>query len=302
MTVRSKITIGMLSFFVVGALCKNLNGNFDTKDLLAPTKSGSCWDIEQKECSLDVQDLLQQNFTYLGKGHQSFAFLSQDGNYVLKLFKPHYPNWETFLGTINFTYIPFAKWGYRMVASHSYTQRIKEDLTSYVNALCQFKKESCLEYIHLAKTTHLHTKIRFFDKMNIMRELDADSTCFLIQKKVTPIENTLKTLMQERKIDEARVLLQKLIYLLSKRLDLGFYKPTHKFHANFGCVGLEPVQLDVGRLVKKEDLERFDPKWKPDMQISLQKLRIWMEEHIPDLIPHVSDLLEGNRPPQEISC
>lgn len=32
----------------------------------------------------------QGPFTYLGRGLQSFAFVSEDGNYVLKIFNNHY--------------------------------------------------------------------------------------------------------------------------------------------------------------------------------------------------------------------
>jgi hypothetical protein len=281
-----------LCFLAVGYICKSLNGNFDTKDLLPPTPSHSIWDVSQEESMANIQTVLKQKFTFLGKGHQAFAFVSEDGNYVLKLFKPHYPHIETLGMSLNFTYIPFAKALYRLFAKEKYQTRIEEDLTSYVNALHKFKKESCLEYIHLAHTDHLHTQMQIFDKNGIIRKLDADSTCFLLQRKVTPLEDTLKKLLSENNIEQARLVTQKLIDLLSLRFSLGFYKPTHKFHANFGCVGLEPVQLDVGRLLSKEDLHLENSPWKPDMAISLKKLYIWMEGHVPALIPHVTDLLQ----------
>lgn len=293
MKLRSKILTSGLCFLLVGHICKTLNGNFDTKDLLSPTESGSIWDVSDENCSIDVSKLLDQKFTYLGKGHQAFAFASEDGKYVIKLFKPHYPHIETSKTSLNFTYIPFAKWIYRTWEQKKYQERIKEDLTSYVNALHSFKEESCLEYIHLAKTSHLHTKIKLFDKIKVLRELDADSTCFLIQRKVDPLEQTLQKLLDENRIDDAKIVIQKLTRLLSHRFSLGFYKPTHKFHANFGCVGLEPVQLDVGRLLSKEDLGIPNSPWKPDIQVSMKKLRIWMEGHVPALVPHVSDLLEA---------
>ncbi|MBS0605157.1 MAG: hypothetical protein JSS60_09020 [Verrucomicrobia bacterium] len=40
---------------------------------------------EQRE----VDRILTQKFTYLARGSQAFAFISEDGKYVLKLFKQH---------------------------------------------------------------------------------------------------------------------------------------------------------------------------------------------------------------------
>lgn len=35
----------------------------------------------------EVERILSQKFTYLARGSQAFAFISEDGKYILKLFK-----------------------------------------------------------------------------------------------------------------------------------------------------------------------------------------------------------------------
>src|SRR5215470_15903037 len=47
----------------------------------------------QEEANLHA--ILNQRFSYIGKGHQSYAFVSEDNQYVLKFFKFTYlkPSW-----------------------------------------------------------------------------------------------------------------------------------------------------------------------------------------------------------------
>ncbi|MES2198742.1 MAG: hypothetical protein V4489_01045, partial [Chlamydiota bacterium] len=275
MKLRYKILIGSVSFFAINLICKGLNGNFDVDDLIKPSKSGSAWDTSSEK-GFDINSLLKQKFHYLGKGHQAFAFTSEDGQYVLKLFKPHYPHIEFFGESFNFTYIPFSKWLYKSVAKEAFDKRLAADFTSYVNAYNSFKEESLVEYLHLSKTSDLKHPLQLFDKINILRNFDPNDTCFLIQKKVEPLQVTLKNLLKEDKIMDVRLVLEKLLNLLNRRVELGFYKPTHKFHANFGCVGLEPIQLDIGNLLTLKDLGLAEGTPTIDLATSVKKLKMWL--------------------------
>ena len=305
MKLRYKILIGSVSFFAINLICKGLNGNFDAEDLIKPSKKGSAWDTSFAK-DFDISSLLKQKFHYLGKGHQAFAFVSEDGQYVLKLFKPHYPHIEFFGESFNFTYIPFSKWLYKVVAKEAYDKRLQEDFTSYVNAYTTFKDESLVEYLHLAETSDLKEPLRLFDKINILREFDSNSTCFLIQKKVEPLQATLQNLLKEDKIGDVRIVLEKLLHLLVRRVDLGFYKPTHKFHANFGCIGLEPYQLDIGNLLTPKDLGLAEDTKTINLETSVKKLKLWLGEHIPSLNKEVDELVRekftpASEPQVEIS-
>src|SRR3989338_6008758 len=142
MTFKHKTVFCIAGFLAVSCLCKHLYDNFDTKDLMSPEKAGSSFDTSSYHTSLDIQAILSQKFSFLGKGHQAFAFVSEDGEYVLKLFKPHYPHIEFCNTSFNFTYIPFAKIFYRLFAKDSFQKHLQEDLTSYINAFSSFQKES----------------------------------------------------------------------------------------------------------------------------------------------------------------
>lgn len=283
---KHKKTVFTLSCLIAITLFSLTNrSSFVVRDLMLPTETGSCWDTSSMEKEFDAKAILSQKFRFLGKGHQAFAFVSEDGEYVLKLFKPHYPRFQLFGQAFNLTPIPFAKWIYRTLHSKEFQQGIQEDFISYINARTKFQKESLVDYLHLAKTSHLQTKLQIFDKKGSLHTLAADDTCFLLQRKVTPLLEFLQTKTKEGKKEEIKIVFQNLTNLLARRAELGFCKPTHKFHINFGCIGLEIFQLDIGRLMTAEDLQ-LDPTQYPSQTLenSKVKLKDWVLSYCPQLI------------------
>lgn len=280
---RYKILFIPVGFFTLNLLCKGLNGNFDPAELISPWPRNSIENFSFEEQSFPVESVLQQEFHYLGKGHQAFAFISEDGKYVLKLFKPHYPHWEIFGKSYNFTSLPFARFLYRVLNKEPFQKRIKEDFLSYVNAYRFFKEESLVEYLHPVRTQTLRTPVRLFDKIGVLRTFDPNTTCFLIQRTVKPLGEVLSDLQKQGNTEEIRSVMYRLLELLQKRIELRFYKPTHKFHANFGCVGLQPIQLDIGNLLTPEDLGLAEYSLPKDLTISIQKLKVWLSGHFPEL-------------------
>jgi len=289
MKFRYKFVVGAAVFFGLNLLCKGLTGNFDPDELVIPSPPGSKWDTSALEQNFPINTFLKQKFQYLGKGHQAFVFASEDGEYVVKLFKPHYPHIELFGKSFNFTTLPFSRWLYRTFLPNDFAQGKKRDLISYYNAKTIFQEESLTEYVHLTATSHITEKLRLFDKIHIARELDPNTTCFVIQKRVEPLNSVFTRLLKEGKSDEIRVIMQGLKKLLLRRAELGLYKPSHKFHVNFGCYGLTPVQLDIGNLVTPQDLDLDLPSM--DGQVSLQRLKAWADLRYPALSPFVDEIL-----------
>ncbi len=290
MRFHNKALICTTCFLALNWVCKTLNGHFDINDLVKPKERGSAWDVSSKETSFDHQSVLKQKFHFLAKGHQAFAFVSDDGKYILKLFKPAYPR-PCILGVpIDFSFFPFSKVLYQFFSKEIFQKRINKDLTSYANAFNKFKEESLLEYAHLTNTSDLKTDIKFFDKIGILRTLEADSTCFIIQKRAISLENTLTALLQENKVNEAKLILKRLFRLISLRKELGFKKATNKFHANFGCVGLQPVQYDVGKLLTAEDFGLSQEEADSLVDLSVPKLTIWLHKNYPSLSEYLEEL------------
>lgn len=289
MKFRYKCVIGAAVFFGLNLLCKGLTGNFDPEELVVPTNPGTRWDTSCLEQNFPIDTFLQQKFQYLGKGHQAFVFASEDGQHVIKLFKPHYPHIECFGRSFNFTTLPFSRWLYRIFSAQNFIQGKERDLISYYNARTLFQEESLTEYVHLTTTFNIKGKLSLSDKIHISRELDPNTTCFVVQKRVEPLNSVFTRLLKEGKTEEIRTIMQGLKKLLLRRAELGLYKPSHKFHVNFGCYGLTPIQLDIGNLVTPQDLGLDLPGM--DGQVSLQRLKAWADLRYPALSPFVDEVL-----------
>ncbi len=281
-----KILIITSSFFALTLMAKGLSGNFEESDLVAPsTKNLSL----NKPQSFPIEPILEQKFYFLAKGHQAIVFTSADGKHVLKLLKLHYPPVSLPGVSFHFTYIPFAKSLYKLFFKQKLQDQINKDFLSYTNALEKFQEESLVSYIHLAESSHLGKMIQCYDKRGTLHLLPADKTCFLIQKNVPSLQGTLKQFLAENKIEEAKLVLQNLVTLLNLRMSLHFHRPTHKFYANFGCVGLKPIQYDIGNLLTEEDLH-LSATEKKTIQFSFYKLKKWIEKDFPELSSYIEEI------------
>ncbi len=273
------------SFLLVSQVPIFLNGNFSGSDLILAESN----EFENRPASFSVDPILDQKFYFLAKGHQAFVFVSQDKQYVLKLLKLHYPQVHLPGVSFRFSPIPFANTFYRIFFKQELQKQARRDFKSYLNAIDKFKEESLVSYIHLTESFDLKKNIQCYDKTGILHSFPADKTCFLIQKNVPSLESTLHFLIEENKIDDAKVILKNLIDLIHLRKKLGFHEPTNKFHANFGCVGLRPVQYDIGKLLTKEDLQ-IDSQDEKFKDISIYKLRKWIKKDFPSLIDYLDEL------------
>ncbi len=281
-----KILIITSSFLALNLLAKALSGNFEESDLIPPSTKDLTLN---KPESFSVESVLDQKFYFLAKGHQAIVFTSADGKHVLKLLKLHYPQISLPGVSFHFTHIPFAKSLYKLLFKEKLQGRINKDFISYTNALEKFQEESLVSYIHLAESSHLDKRIQCYDKRGTLHVFSADKTCFLIQENVPSLQGTLKQFLFENKIKEAKIVLQNLVTLINLRASLHFYRPTHKFYANFGCVGLKPIQYDIGNLLRAEDLHLAAPEEK-SIQFSFYKLKKWIEKDFPELSSYIEEL------------
>ena len=294
-----KILSCTLGFIALSMICKTLTLDFDDKNLQKPAPIGSSWDTSELPTSTPLPEMLNQPYHFLGKGHQAFAFLSEDGNYVLKLFKPHYPHLKIFGYKVDFTPIPFAKSLYRFLEQEKFQKKTDKDFRSYINAFSLFKEESQLEYLHLSTTSNLNTILQISDPMNNPRHFNADKTCFLIQRRVDPFILTLGKWIEQGHLEQAKDALSQMAQLLAKRIDLGFIKSTNKIYANFGFIGSRVIQLDIGRLLTAKDRGSPPSTTQPYdvLHTSTYRLKNWLNKQSPELSNYftqcIDDLIAG---------
>lgn len=295
MTKTKKIMISLAVFFLLNSVCKTLTSDLSFHYLVTPADSTSQWNIPEQPSNL--ASLLSQEYSYLGKGKQAYVFVSKDQEHVLKLFKLPSPTWNLPLFgktyKVSLSKLPFAK---KIFSSLNQEQEKKTrdlEFQSYVNSFSLLKEETKLEYLHLASTNTLHQTLKIYDKIGIVRFLDADSSCFLIQKKTDLLYPKLEKLINAKETEKAKYVLDKFVALSFRFMEQGIVNPT-TVDKNFGCLGLEPVQIDVGRVLRKEDLDSslsLEDRKIPLNQIykSTNHMKKWLEKIDPTLCTYLKE-------------
>ena len=298
-----KICIFLGSFFALNFLCKSLTDDFSKDFLIPPAPQDSVWDFKQEP--EDLKSLISQKYTYLAKGKQSYVFLSEDKQHVLKLFKPQSPFLEIpfFKKTLHMGLgkIPFMNFFCIDYNSPSFKKTQELEFQSYQNALFLLPKKTLLEYVHLTSSKNLQKKLTLYDKIGILHTIDLDSTSFLIQKKTDLLYPTLANLLKNKEIEKTKQLLENFIEFYFDLIEMKIVNPT-TLEKNIGCKDLKPINIDVGRLLRPQDLGMPDSTV-PLTQIyhSTSHMKKWLKKRDPQLCSYfeekITELLEKKKTP-----
>ena len=190
-----------------------------------------------------LQAILNQHFTYIGKGHQSYAFASEDNQYVLKFFKFTYlkPSW--YLNWL--PPLPFVN-QYRERQENGKQKRLQRVFRGYRVAYENDRENTGLIYIHLLKSNNLNTTIHVKDKFGIEHTVDLDPVVFVIQKKARMTREVLKDLLDRNDLESFKNRIQQIFDLYLAEYRQGIYDDDHNVMSNTGFVGEKAIRLDVG--------------------------------------------------------
>ncbi|HEX4840101.1 MAG TPA: hypothetical protein VFU89_06635 [Rhabdochlamydiaceae bacterium] len=181
-----------------------------TKEPLGPSKG------------LDPYLILKQKFTLQGQGGQSYVFLSEDGNYVLKFFKEMPRPW---IPRISFPQYHKKK-----------LKKLLRTITGYHLAFERLPQETGLLTLHFSPTSSpLPTTL--VDRLAIEHAVDLSSVCFVLQKRAAPIDS----------FSEAT--LAKVSDLLKKRASVHIADHDPRLYDNLGWIDGQLVFIDPGRFV-----------------------------------------------------
>lgn len=222
------------------------------------------------DASLKAQarEVLNQQFIYMGRGRQMTAYVSADGQYVIKFFNP-----RTFLRK---------KWFYdrkklrRMVSlkwlSKAYFKRqdrLARLSKRYQLAFDELKEESGLIYVHLSPASQLHTLLQLTDKAGARCSLDLNGVPFVLQKKSQLVLSQLDALMQKRDFKEIKEKIGQLYTLFSLRALKGYTDRVQTLHNNYGFIGDRAIQIDLGGIYHDYTIAK-DPK--ADIQRIMERI------------------------------
>jgi len=279
-TWRVAALIGFLALiFGVGRLYYHLTDDFTIANISHALPYHPEWEIASlpSEERQVLDTIFDQKFTYLGKGAQAYALLSEDGEYVLKFFKSKHAKPSFFVNLLK----PLSVFDdFREKHMSRKRIRLEKALDGYKLAYDEHKEGSGLVYIHLNKTENLNKTVVIQDKMGFSKELDLDSHVFVIQKKTDKTRNVVIKLLEQEDLSGVKIHLRKLIDLHLMEYKKGIYDRDHGVMHNTGFIDGTPIRLDVGKL-SKEDKMRSPEYFHDDLMKMIARMKRYFQVSYP---------------------
>lgn len=220
------------------------------------------WAIDTlSESVSSLDEILSQPFYYMKSGTQSYAFVSQDGKYVLKFFRMNHLTPKKWL---KFFPIPgLERYKYNKIQRRE--ERAEQVFSGIKKVYEGFREESALLFVHLNQTHHLKKRVILFDRKGKPLFIPLDKVPFILQERAELLYSHLTSLMQQGDKEGAIRALRSLLSMVWRRGERGFIDKDDGMNHNYGFIGERVIQIDIGRLVPMTKEERADsprlPYW-----------------------------------------
>lgn len=239
--------------------------------------------------------LFKQKFHFLGRGLQSFAFESEDGNYVLKLLNNrHQKKIELFSLLTHFPMI--SSWAKKQ--ADYFGAKLDKTFQSYEIAFEEMREKTGLLYIHLYPTQELPESLSIVDPLQICHEIDPNQTGFLVQKKATLAYPALKKYLSDEDPEKVKRALSSLVRLFFWKWRQGIADNDPLIRTNYGFIDGEAIQIDVGPLSKQTVLQSKEEN-KRQIEKITTSLKCWLNENAPEFKPFLDQELHEQLSLQE---
>lgn len=249
------------------------NMTYDMHGIDLPWKEFSLSPDQKKE----MASIFQQKFSYIGKGAQCYAFVSEDQQYVLKFFKFKHmkPSWFVQLLPSIF---PFKQ--YKESTQERKRRKLYSVFEGYELAYQMNKEDSELLYVHLKPTQELNQSVTVLDKLGFAWHINLDEVVFLLQRKGETLRTCLNRQLKSENVEGAKESVAKIIEMYVKEYTKGIYDRDHGVMHNTGFVEGRPFHLDVGKMSRDERI-RDRRVYKDDLEHVVWKIDKWVKLNYP---------------------
>ncbi len=239
------------------------------------------WDVQTSDKeNLLVKVLGRQRFKWLAQGYQAYAFISPDGEYVIKFFQQQKMSERPFLER-PFSYL-FDK-GYRRSVVNKASHR-QEIFVSSKFCFEELSEETGFVYAHLNRTVKQLPTLTVFDQQGKHHKIKLDDVSFIIQKRAKYIIPTLTKLMNQNKIAEAKQRLDQIFDLLLAIAKKGFMDSDYALfrNDNIGFTKTRAIYIDTGHLKRCASVDLHE-QMTNEYKKRLYPLKEWLAITYPEL-------------------
>lgn len=225
-----------------------------------------------------IASILNQKYYYLSKGCQVYAFVSEDGRYVLKFFKGQHlqKKWVEYLPPM-----PYLS-DYQKFVKNKREEKAALLFNGYKIACEELPEDTGILYIHLNKTKTLKQFISIYNKLGIKYRVNLDHVEFVLQEKAMPFYSTIEKYMTTGKLEKAKNLIQCLISVIQNRNAKGVRDKDLLLVDNVGVLGDKVIIIDPGQFVHDPFVK--DPhENRKDIEMRFENFKSWLHNYYPEL-------------------
>lgn len=287
-----KILLAGALFFGLYHFCRNETKGFQLHRILSDLPFHPEWEVPLLNANelKSVEEILEQPFSFLGKGGSSYAFVSSDQKYVLKFFKHHHMSSQhQWLEKIH---LPIFD-GYRQEIVKKRQDSLTSTFASFKIAYEYLKEETGLLYVHLNKTDLFkNKKIHLIDKLGIHHYVPIDKMEFALQKKAEMAYPRLERLLKEDKIDEAKRCIDSMFAMVLAKCEKGVEDKDPVIERNFAFIDTQAIEIDLGAFYVNPEMK--DPiRMKQEVVKELVPLKYWLQNRNAPLYCYVEEKLQN---------
>lgn len=273
------VLLTVVALFVAARAYFALTDDFRLGNIMHEMPYRAEWEIRQTDDQkLLLDKALNQKYSYIGKGAQSYAFVSDDGEYVLKLFKFKHLKPSLFLDALG--YIPLFQPYYEKKVKRK-ERTLYGVFDGYRLAYEKHRHEAGLHFIQLNPGSNIDKKVVLRDKIGIEREIDLSQIVFILQEKVVTSRAVINGLLDEGKVDGAVGKITTLFDLYMTEYAKGIVDHDHGILHNTGFIGDRPVHLDVGKMHAEEEIKDKELSF-ADLSLVACRIHVRLREQYPD--------------------
>jgi hypothetical protein len=266
---RKILSVLIFSAFMIYLpfLVERGNGSFRLAKTAIDVPFNPAWESDPP--SPELCSILAKPFHYLSRGMQAFVFESEDGQFVIKLFRclPKIHPWRQFIRK-NFL---------NRKDKHTPEQKIELLFGACTLAYTEAADLTGLVYIHLNSTKELLEPTYLVNRMGRKIPVDLNRCRFAIQKKGTSVSKAFKDAICAHDRDKYIRLAQSFVSLVQERASRNISNLDQKLGDNFGFIGEQAIEWDFGRYSFNANLK--EPKNKEaEIQIFTKRLQKFLNQ------------------------
>jgi hypothetical protein len=273
--------------------CLKQTHGFRSYLILSNLPNEERWEVPplSMEEQKNIDNLLDQSFTFLGSGGWCFAFLGQDQKTVLKFYKHSHLLLPSILKKFSFKKLLLQSDPWPQNAPYFQEFNFKSCTLLYTQA----KERSGILYVHLNKTDGKHKPVTLIDNIGISHIIDLDKTEFVVQKRADLLFHHLQNLSKQKKLDEAKQCIDDFLSCLLTLCKKGIRDYDHSLRNNFGFTDEGAIALDLSSFGPDETIKN-PGNYKKEILNKIQRLSRFLRKYHPDLYVHseqrLSEIME----------